>query len=41
LGDPLTGRSCDRIVLYSQHYCTRGRKYFYADMSDLAAPGSH
>jgi transposase-like protein len=28
-------------VLYSQHYCTRCRKYFNADMADLAEPGSH
>jgi hypothetical protein len=28
-------------VLYSQHYCTRCRKYFNADMTDLADPGSH
>ena len=36
LGNPLTGRPCDRIVIYSQHYCTRCRKYFNADMTDLA-----
>ena len=41
LGNPLTGRPCDRIVIYSQHYCTRCRKYFNADMTDLASPGSH
>ena len=29
------------IVSYSQHYCTRCRKYFNADVTDLAAPGSH
>jgi transposase-like protein len=29
------------VVLYSQHYCTRCRRYFNADMSDLAEPGSH
>ena len=28
-------------MIYSQHYCTRCRKYFNADMTDLAAPGSH
>jgi hypothetical protein len=28
-------------VFYSQHYCTRCRKYFNADMTDLADPGSH
>src|SRR3954462_13561379 len=41
LGDTLTGRPRDVVVLYSQHYCTRCRKYFNADMSDLAEPGSH
>ena len=28
-------------MIYSQHYCTRCRKYFNADMTDLASPGSH
>ena len=28
-------------MIYSQHYCTRCRKYFNADMTDLADPGSH
>jgi hypothetical protein len=41
LGDLLTGRPRDLVVLASQHYCTRCRKYFNADTSDLAAPGSH
>lgn len=41
LGNMLTGRPRDVIVLYSQHYCTRCRKYFNVDMSDLADPGSH
>ena len=41
LGNPLTGRPRELIVIYSQHYCTRCRKYFNADMTDLAAPGSH
>ena len=41
LGNPLTGRPRELIVIYSQHYCTRYRKYFNADMTDLAAPGSH
>jgi hypothetical protein len=31
----------DLIVTYSQHYCTTCRKYFSADLSDLAPPGSH
>ncbi|WP_237722794.1 hypothetical protein [Singulisphaera acidiphila] len=41
LGAPLTGRPRDIVVLYSQHYCTRCRKYFNANMADLAEPGSH
>jgi hypothetical protein len=28
------------VVTYSQHYCTKCRKYFNADLSDLAPPGS-
>jgi uncharacterized protein (DUF983 family) len=40
---PLCGKSCprDRIftrLTYSQHHCTRCRRFFTADMSDLAAP---
>src|SRR5215831_13860229 len=30
----------DLLVTYSQHYCTKCRKYFRADLSDLAPPGS-
>jgi len=30
----------DLIVTYSQHYCTKCRKYFTADLSDLAPPGA-
>jgi hypothetical protein len=41
LGNPLTGRPRDLVVIYSQHYCTRCRKYFNADMTQLADPGSH
>jgi hypothetical protein len=41
LGNPLTGRPRDLVVIYSQHYCTRCRKYFNADMTKLADPGSH
>ena len=29
------------VVTYSQHYCTKCRKYFNADLADLAPPGSH
>ena len=31
--------SRDLVVTYSQHYCTKCRKYFHADLSDLAPPG--
>jgi hypothetical protein len=41
LGDPLTGRPRDLVVHHSQHYCSRCRKYFNADLTDLADPGSH
>jgi predicted nucleic-acid-binding Zn-ribbon protein len=30
----------DLVVTYSQHYCTKCRKYFNANLSDLAPPGS-
>ena len=30
----------DLVVTYSQPYCTKCRKYFNADLSDLAPPGS-
>src|ERR671937_66669 len=29
----------DLLVTYSQHYCTKCRTYFSADLSDLAPPG--
>lgn len=41
LGDLRTGRPRDLVVTYSQHYRTDCRKYFNADMTDLAEPGSH
>jgi transposase len=41
LGNPYTGRPCDLVLLCSQHYCRPCRKYFNADSTDLAAPGSH
>ena len=41
LGNPLTGRPRELIVIYSQHYCSRCRKYFNADLSDLTLPNSH
>jgi hypothetical protein len=41
LGNPLTGRPRDLVLIASQHYCSRCRKYFNADTTDLAHPGSH
>jgi hypothetical protein len=41
LGNPLTGRPRDIVLIYPQHFCSRCRKYFNADMTDLAEPGSH
>jgi hypothetical protein len=41
LGNPLTGRPRDIVLIDSPHDCTRCRKYFNADMTDLADPGSH
>jgi hypothetical protein len=41
LGNPYTGRPRDIVLLCSQHYCRPCRKYFNADSTDLAAPGSH
>ena len=31
----------DLLVTYAQHYCTKCRRYFNADLSALAPPGSH
>ena len=41
LGDLLSGRPRDIQLTYSVHYCSKCRKYFNADMSALAPPGSH
>ena len=41
LGNTLTGRPRDIVLLCSQHYCRHCRKYFNADSTDLADPGSH
>src|SRR6516164_4939194 len=30
----------DLVITYSRHYCTKCRKYFSMDLSDLAPPGS-
>ena len=41
LGDPRAGRPRDLVVVHSRHYCSKCRRYFNADMTDLADPGSH
>jgi hypothetical protein len=41
LGDPRTDQPCDLVVVHSRHYCSKCRKYFNADMTDLADRGSH
>ena len=38
VGDLGLGRPRTLQITYSQHYCTRCRKYFNVDLSDLAAP---
>ncbi len=40
-GDLRSGRPHDMHLTYSVHHCTKCRKYFNADMSDLALPGAH
>jgi hypothetical protein len=41
LGDLVSGRPHEIHLTYSVHYCSKCRKYFNADMSSLAPPGSH
>jgi hypothetical protein len=41
LGDLVSGRPREIHLTYSQHKCSKCRKYFNADMSDLAAPKAH
>jgi hypothetical protein len=41
LGDLVSERPRDIHITYSQHYCCRCRRYFNADMLDLALPKSH
>ena len=41
VGDPVSERPRDIQVTYSQHYCSRCRVFFNADMDDLALPKSH
>jgi hypothetical protein len=38
LGDPVAGRPRDIRLTSSQHHCTRCRRFFTADLADLAAP---
>ena len=40
VGDLRSERPVDLLVRHSQHFCSRCKKYFNADMSDLAMPGS-
>jgi transposase len=40
LGDLVSGRPHDLQLTYSQHHCTKCKKYFSADLSDLAPPKS-
>jgi hypothetical protein len=40
VGDLVSGRPRDIHLTYSQHHCTKCRKYFTAAMSDLAAAKS-
>ena len=41
VGDLVAGRPRDIHLSYSQHHCTRCRKYFNADTSEYALPNSH
>ena len=40
LGDMVTGRPREIHLVISQHYCSKCRKYFLADISDIAPPGA-
>jgi transposase len=40
VGDLVSGRPRDIHLTYSQHHCTKCRKYFTADLSDLATAKS-
>jgi transposase len=41
VGDLVSGRPHALQITYSQHYCSACRKYFPADLSDLAPPYGH
>ena len=40
LGDLAANRPRDLVITYSQHCCSRCKKYFNADLSDVADPNS-
>ena len=41
LGDLAANRPIDLWVSYSQHRCSKCKRYFNADLTDLADPGCH
>jgi hypothetical protein len=41
VGDLVSGRPHELQITYSQHYCSVCRKYFNADLSDVAPPQGH
>lgn len=41
LGDLAANQPIDLVVTYSQHCCSKCRRYFNADLTDLADPGTH
>ncbi len=41
VGDLVSGRPQELHITYSQHYCKACRKYFSADLTDVAPPGGH
>lgn len=41
VGDLRSGRPHELYITYSQHCCSACRKYFNADLSDVAPPHSH
>lgn len=41
VGDSVSGRPHELQITYSQHYCCVCRKYFNADVSDVAPPQGH
>ncbi len=41
LGDLRSGRPLDLLIRYSKHRCDSCRRWFTADLSDLADRGSH